>query len=48
MHFRVMGDRKEGVTANEGSRSEEGGTKRIVYAALVANLLIAAAKCVTH
>jgi hypothetical protein len=33
------------VAANEGSRSEEGGTKRTVYAALAANLLIAAAKC---
>ena len=34
------------MAANEGSRSEEGGTKRTVYAALAANLLIAAAKFV--
>jgi divalent metal cation (Fe/Co/Zn/Cd) transporter len=34
------------VAANEGSRSEERGTKRTVYAALAGNLLIAAAKFV--
>ena len=32
------------MAANQGSRSEEGGTKRTVYAALAANLLIAASK----
>ena len=37
---------RRGVAANEGSRSEEGGTKRTVYAALAANLLIAAAQFV--
>ena len=31
---------------NEGSRSEERGTKTTVYAALAANLLIAASKFV--
>jgi cation diffusion facilitator family transporter len=37
---------KGGVVANEASRPEERGTKRIVYAALAANLLIAASKFV--
>ena len=32
------------MAANEGSRSEERGTKRTVYAALAANLLIAVSK----
>ena len=34
------------MATNEGSRSEERGTKRTVYAALAANLLIAASKFV--
>jgi cation diffusion facilitator family transporter len=34
------------VAANEGSRSEEQGTKRTVYAALAANLLIAVSKVI--
>ena len=42
LHLRERETGRRGVAANERSRSEERGTKRTVYAALAANLLIAA------